>query len=134
MFFAWDIEIEAGRSEDEPVERKLSLAPGVIVDGYVKFPRGCHGMVKVRILQGRFQIYPLSRGEWITGDAEAVPIERYYKMPKEPYELTFQGAAPDTDHPHTVTVRFIVLPEKVASMLPLIKLLTSIFGRMAGRR
>jgi len=134
MFFAWDIAIPAGTSASSPVEQTLKLTSGVITHVGVKFPSGCHGMVRVRLLHQTSQLVPLSRGEWVTGDDEEVPSETHFELWTTPYSLRFQGCSPGTTYPHTVTVRITVLPRAVASMIPLIELLTKIFGRMFGVR
>ena len=128
--YAWDISIEADRSDSNPVEQELDLTIGVITKLEIKFPRGCHGMVKVRLLRFKFQLIPLSGGEWVTGDDEAVYMPEYYELKETPAHLTFQGCSPDTSYNHTVTVRITVLPVRVASMIPLVELLTKLFRRL----
>jgi len=130
MFFAWDISVTAGTAEATPKTQILKLTSGVITGVDVKFPSGCHGLVKVRLKHWEFQLMPLSRGEWITGDDEAVKMPTYFELATGPYELKFEGSSPDASYDHTVTVRVSVLPKAVASMVPLIELLTRLFQRM----
>jgi len=130
MFWAWDITIPAGRSESNPVTKTLKLSKGVMTRVDIKFPAGCHGLVKVRLLRSEFQLVPLSKGEWVTGDDETVPTEGYYELETTPTQLKFLGCAPTTSYDHTVTVRVTVLPKQVASMLPVADLLTRLLQRM----
>lgn len=120
----------ANTSASSPVEQTLKLTSGVITHIGVKFPAGCHGMVRVRLLHQTSQLVPLSRGEWVTGDDEEVPSETFFELWALPYSLRFQGCSPGTTYPHTVTVRVTVLPKAVASMLPLMDLLTRSLQRM----
>ena len=130
MFFAWDIAVTAGTAEATPKKQILKLTSGVITEVDVKFPSGCHGLVKVRLKHWESPLVPLSRGEWITGDDEAVKASMYFELPKGPYELKFEGSSPDASYGHTVTVRISVLPKSVASMIPLIEVLTKVLIRM----
>jgi len=130
LFFAWDITVEAATAEAAPKAQTLKLSAGVITGVDVKFPSGCHGLVKVRLKHWEFQLMPLSRGEWVTGDDEAVRMPTYFELPKGPYELRFEGASPETSYGHTVTVRVSVLPKAVASMIPFIEVLTKVLQRM----
>jgi len=130
LFFAWDITIPAGTSATTPYTKKLSLTIGVITRIAVKFPRGCHGLVRVRLDRFKFQLLPLSAGEWVTGDEEAVTSEECFEIRETPAELVFSGCSPGTNYDHVVTVRITVLPKQVASMIPVIELLTRLLQRM----
>lgn len=96
---------------------------GVITKLDIKFPPGCHGLVKVRIFRSRFQLVPLSKDEWITGDGESVPTEGFYDLSVTPSELEFVGCSPGTTYDHTVTVRIQILPKSIATFGPLVDLL-----------
>jgi len=130
VFFAWDITITAGTKVTAPKEQILKLTTGVITRIEIKFARGCHGLVKVRLLHHESQLVPLSRGEWVTGDDEPVGFNEFFELKTTPYQLKFQGCAPDTTYDHVVTVRVTVLPAKVATMIPVIELLTRLLQRM----
>jgi len=129
--YAWDITISAGTKVEEPKKQTLSLHPGVVTRIGVKFARGCHGMVRVRLTRGGvFQVYPFSAGEWVTGDNEEVWFSYYYDLTDHPRALDFEGCSPGTTYEHTVSVRITVLPKPVASMIPVIELLSKLLVRM----
>jgi hypothetical protein len=109
MFFAWDITIPANTTEKLPLKRYLRVTKGIVTAATIKFPAGCHRMVKVRLLRHEQQRIPLTSDEWVTGDDETVPTETYIDLTGEPYQLRFIGCSPDTDYDHTVTVRINVL-------------------------
>jgi len=133
MFFAWDITIPAGRSETNPLTQVLKLTVGVIVKVEIKFPRGCHGLAKVRLLHHEFQLVPLSRGEWVTGDDEAVSFPEYFEIKTAPYSLKFVGCSPDAGYDHMISVRVSVLPRQVASMIPVVEILSRLLSRLGIR-
>lgn len=110
MFHVWDITITADTKETAPLEQQLELPIGIITKIDIKFPAGCHGMVKVRLLRWTFQLVPLTSGEWVTGDDEAIPTETYYELMEVPTFLTFKGCSPDTAYDHKITVRIEVNP------------------------
>lgn len=130
MFYAWDITISAGTAKTSPKTQTLTLSKGVITKLEIKFPAGCNGLVFVRILRSEFQLIPLSKDEWITGDDEAALTEGYYELETTPPELKFVGASPDCTYDHTITVRAQVLPRAVATFLPLVQVLTAFLQRI----
>jgi len=132
MFYAWDITVAAGTKEASPKEQILKLTKGVITGVWVKFPPGCHGLVKVRILRSEFQLVPLSRGEWVTGDGETVVTEPYYELDTTPYAFKFVGCAPLTAYPHTITVRVSMQPEEIAAPWKVISNFIEIIKRLMG--
>jgi len=132
VFYAWDITIPANTLLTAPVEQTLKITNGVIVRISVKFPSGCHGLVKMRLLRWRFQVVPLSGGEWLTGDDETVDFPEYYEITKDPFELKFVGTSPGTCFPHSLAVRVVVLPKAVASFYPLAQALQKLLSRLFG--
>jgi len=133
VFNAWDITITANTLDKSPKEQTLKLTKGVIVKCDVKFPAGCHGLVKVRLFYHTFQLIPLTKGEYITGDDETVPTETYFELAASPYALTFEGSSPDTTYNHTVTIRVTVVPKAIASIYPLVEWLNNFAKRIFGR-
>jgi len=132
MFYAWDITVPAARAEGNPVTQILKLTKGVITGIWIKFPPGCHGLVKVRILRSEFQLVPLSRGEWVTGDGEAVVTEPYYSLAETPAQLKFVGCSPQAGYAHTITVRVAVQPPEIATPYGILQDLIAVVKRLLG--
>ena len=132
MLYAWDITISAATSESGPEIETLKCTAGIITRIELKFPAGCHGLVKVKILRSEFRIFPLSDFGWVTGDDEAVGSNMYYSLESIPTELKFVGCSPGTTYPHTITVRVTILPEKEASWMPVIERLSKIIKYFGG--
>ena len=130
MFFAWDVLIPANTAEASPKTQILKLSKGVITRVDVKFPAGCHGMVRVRLFRYEHQLIPLTGGEWVTGNAESVPTEGYYELVEDPPQLKVVGCSPGASYNHTVTVRIQVLPKAVATFMPLIDLMAKFLRRI----
>jgi len=130
MFFCWDITILKDTKEDDPLEEWLSLPKGIITSVEIKFPRGCHGMVKVRLFKEALQLVPLAEDEWVTGDGESVPTETYAELLDFPYKLKLKACSPDTDYDHVITVRIGVEEEESASMAKLTKLMQMLLDEL----
>lgn len=130
MFFCWDITIEADTSEDDSDVYWLELPKGIITHVDVKFPAGCHGMVRVRLFQEALQLIPLSEDEWVTGDDESVPTDTYAELLDFPYKLKIQLCSPDTDYDHTITVRVNVQPEYAAGISSLTRMFKSFLDKL----
>jgi len=122
MFFCWDITIPADTQEYDPLESWLKLGSGIITRIDVKFPSGCHGMVKIRVFLESLQLAPLSEDEWVTGDDETVPTETGAELTDHPYKLKFVGCSPDTTYDHTITVRIELKLVEQAGILGLTRL------------
>ena len=132
MLFAWDVTIPANTLESAPTLETLKLSAGVITNISVKFPAGCHGLVHIRLRHEEAQIYPVPRGEWVTGDGETVPAEYHYDLGKASKELEFVGHSEGTSYAHVVTVRVTVLPAAIATPYQVLTDLVAIFKRMLG--
>jgi len=130
MFFCWDVTVEADTAEDDSLKAWLSLPRGILTHIDIKFPAGCHGMVKVRLFQEALQLIPLSEDEWVTGDDETVPTETYAELLDKPYKLKLVMCSPDTEYDHTVTVRVEVRPEDAAGMFSLTRMFRSFLEKL----
>jgi hypothetical protein len=130
MFYAWDITVPLSTPESDPVVKVLKLSKGVIVKVDIKFPDGCHGGVKVRLLRYEHQFIPLNRDDWVTGDAETVTTPEYFELSEAPAQLKFVGCAPETFYVHTITVRITILPKPIASLMPVMDLLSRMMQRL----
>jgi len=118
MFFAWDITVPANTLQTAPVTQILKCTAGIITRIETKFPAGCHGYVKVKLLHSEFRFFPLSDYGWISGDDETVGANMYYDLTRIPYQLKFVACSDGSTYQHTITVRVTVLPKLVASLLP----------------
>jgi hypothetical protein len=122
VFFCWDITITEDTPEDDPDTTWLSLPKGIVTKVDIKFPAGCHGMVRARLFQEALQLIPLSEDEWVTGDDETVTTETYAELLDSPYKLKLVTCSPDTVYPHTITVRIGVQPEHAAGVSSLTRM------------
>lgn len=115
MTYAWDIEIPANTLAANPVTRTLKLTFGVITKIEIKYPSGCHGLVKCVLTRGGIlRVAPANPDQYVTGDDEPVSWRLFHVIDDTPTELYFSGCSPGTTYAHTVTVRIELLPRWVA--------------------
>ena len=133
MSFAWDVTVSADTKENAPVEEKLKVTHGIITKAEIKFPPGCHGLVKARLLKGGlFGVNPTNPDEWVTGDGETVSYHTYRQLDDMPFELDFVACSPNTTYDHVLTVRIEMLKEDVANPWQILKELTALLKYMFG--
>ncbi len=132
MHYDWDITIPANTLESQPYKEELKLDYGVLKQVDIKFPAGCHGMVKVRLKRWGFQLVPLSSDEWVTGDDETVPTERQYKLLEVPIFLTLEACSPDTIYDHTISVHITIEDEVSSELQEVINRLDKVIELLGG--
>ena len=123
MHYTWDIIIPANTPDSSPTKQHLILTVGIVKHIDIKFPAGCHGMVKIRLKRWNFQLVPLSSDEYVTGDDETIPIETYYEMLEVPTFFVFEGSSPNTTYQHKITIRIDVEPVLTDAEIQIIELL-----------
>jgi len=112
MLYAWDIEVPAGTEITKPVTKKLKVTHGTLMRVGIKFPGGCHGLVKARLFHHGSQLVPFNRDDWVTGNGEEVPGIYDFNLDKEPFTLKFVGCSPLTTYTHKITVRVTVIRKR----------------------
>jgi len=70
-------------------------------------------MVHLRIKRGLFQVWPLNSEDDFSGDNSTIAFNDFYKLFAAPYLLTLHGWSKGTAYPHTLEIRFGILPEEV---------------------
>lgn len=70
-------------------------------------------MVHLRIKRGLFQVWPLNSEDDFSGDNCTIAFNDFYKLFAAPYLLTLHGWSKGTGHPHTLEIRFGILPQEV---------------------
>jgi len=95
--------IETPASTSSKITR-LALGEGVITACWVRFPRGCAGLVGVRLLDRSMQIAPLPAPNWIVADGESIRWGENRKLSGSPWFVEVETYNEDTIYPHAVSV------------------------------
>lgn len=114
MWYHYTLTVPAGTEESAPVEKELNLTYGIIKYIAIPWDRATNGLVKVRILRFRHQIFPANTDEPACGAGSIEGGEEHIPLLEFPFVLTALGYAPDTQYDHDVTILINVLPIFVA--------------------
>jgi len=113
-YYHYHFKIKSLTYKDQEAVKVCRLTRGIVREVALTFPRGCAGLVGIRILRSTRQIVPQNPVEWITTDGETVDITVDVDLSQEPYELELWGYNEDEVYNHTIRARFTVegLPEE----------------------
>jgi len=113
MFYEYNITYPPNTPKENEQVNILRLTRGIVKRVELVFPRGCAGLVGVRIFRGSVQVIPLNFPAWIDTDGETVRINSDIDLRVNPYELEVRGYNIDDTYPHTIRVRVEMgLPEE----------------------
>ncbi len=118
MLYAVDVTVPAVTAERDAVETLLPVAPGVLVGASVMFPAGCAGLVHVRILRSRHQVWPSNLDGSLVGDGVEISWQEEYMLFEEPYQFRLMCWNEDDTFGHTVTVRLNVVAGLLIQAVP----------------
>lgn len=110
MYYDVSFTVPAGRTKDLPYEEEVKLCRGIIYRVEVGFPPGCVGMVHLQIRQAVHQIWPTNPQGSFNANGYTVAFDEQQELLVEPYILQLVGWSPGTTYPHTLEIRFGVLP------------------------
>jgi hypothetical protein len=108
MFFRYTLTVPADTKEDAPVELYCDLTHGIITGVWVGFPRGCAGLVKLRIYRYEHQAWPTNPAEAFAWDNFVYHFEERFELYQPPYQLILRAYSPDSQHDHEIMAAFEV--------------------------
>ena len=114
MFYVWHITISKNTTEDNALEQTLKVTKGVLTRTEIFFPAGCMGFARCQIYYMGSQLYPTTRGEYIDGDNETIPIEDFFEIQDTPDVFKIKAWNLDPYYDHTITLRMTILPKEIA--------------------
>jgi hypothetical protein len=106
MFFEYNVTYPPLIFPEEEQVDVLRLTRGIVKRVEVVFPRGCAGLVGVRIFRGPIQIIPLNAPAWLDTDGETIGINTEIDLSVNPYEVEIRGYNLDDTYSHTIRFRF----------------------------
>lgn len=113
MIFTKEITLAAGQTEATATSTKLKMSKGVIHEFNAVFPSGCVQLVNLKIYQGGHQLFPSTEGMVFSGNNEVIDFKTFHELGSEENYLDIVAWNTDDTYPHTITVRFGVLPKYV---------------------
>ena len=130
MLYIWHVTIPADTAQKSKIEEKKGVRNGIVIKIDVKFPPGCQGLVYATVSHRLTQLMPFNVTGAARGDDETVSGTVYWELKEPKPELILRGWSPDTSYEHRITFRVTILPKSLASMLPVIELLTKFLQRI----
>ncbi len=110
MLYKFEVEIPSGTTEVAPKETTVNLVSGIVDQVMIEFPAGCAGLVGARILQGLFQLWPLTSGEWFVTDNFTIVFPEHQVLKPGEERLRIETYNTDDTYDHTLSFRFSVVP------------------------
>lgn len=104
MIYRTSLTIPALTADTAPETKVLPLMRGVVERFSLILPPGCYGLVGVQVFYHEFQIFPLTKGEWFTGDDVEVEFDEEVEIGERPYEIEVRGYNSDDYYEHEVFV------------------------------
>ena len=105
MIFCKSITTAVGKDKSNPVATILPVCKGLIYRLEIDFPPGCCGLLHVQIFDGRYQVWPSTRGESFHGDACVVAFDDCYLKTAAPWVFKIITWNEDDTWNHTTQVR-----------------------------
>jgi hypothetical protein len=113
VFYDFSFQIEANTAKSDLHTQDVHLTHGIIHRVEIGFPAGCRGYAHVAIRHGLHQLWPTNPAGSFNADNYTIVINEYYPLHTAPYRLTLHGWSPGTAYPHTIEIRFGILPVEV---------------------
>ena len=110
MFYDFSFTIPANTTEADPQELVCKLTYGIIHRVEIIFPSGCAGLAHLQIREGLHQYWPTNPDGAFNSNDERIEFSEYLELYRTPYELVLIGWNEDDTYPHTLEVRFGLLP------------------------
>jgi len=112
MNYEYTFTIRSNTSLDNPVEKIAKLTVGIVHLVEIYFPRGCAGLVHVKIYDDGHQVWPTNPDDDFNGDDSTISFNEYYRLTPGNTKLRIVAWNEDEVFDHTITVRFAVLKEE----------------------
>jgi len=105
MFYDYSITVPANTAESSPVTQYLKLTRGIIHRVEVQFPIGASALMRCKIFYHEWQAFPTNPDGYFASDGYVIPIDDYYKIDSEPFDLKVLVWNLDDTYQHILTVR-----------------------------
>jgi hypothetical protein len=101
--FIYNLTVPKDTAKQVPEVSRVKVTRGTIQRVMVRFLRGPHNQVYVKLVHGLHQILPISGSEAINGDGQIWDVPMNYPLTDPSPELTLVGWSPDTRYQHVIT-------------------------------
>jgi hypothetical protein len=106
VFYEFPLTIPANTPATAPTQQTVELSPGTISRVELQFPRGCVGLVHVKVLHALHQVWPTNPDGDISSEGYNVAWSDDYDLSEPPFQFILSGYNLDDSFPHTIIFRF----------------------------
>lgn len=124
--------VPSNTSKKNPYERFCKVSAGIVHLVEVYFPRGCAGLVHVKIFDDGHQIWPSNPEDDFNGDDTTISFNEYYKVVRGKTKFRVIAWNEDEIFDHTITVRFAILKEEEVNPWLVLSDLRNVFKTVFG--
>lgn len=96
-----------------PKKTILKVTRGLVYKVVFDFPPGSAGLLGVVILDGSFQVWPSTVGQWFTGDGVVIDFEDVYLKESAPFEFLVRSYNEDDIYPHLFNLRIGLVSKEI---------------------
>lgn len=111
MFYETQVTLPALTLSTAPVTQILPIAPGIVQQVEVFFPKGCSGLAHLSIWYFQHQLWPSNPDSFFTGDGNPISFSEDLEIVDPPFELELRGWNEDDLYPHVPIVRVQITPQ-----------------------
>lgn len=116
MLFETDITVLTTHTASNKLQTTVKLTRGVLHYIGVYFPPGCQGVVHATINRGIHQIFPVTPGTSVKGDAFEIGGTHFHPILSAPYQVDVWAWSNSASYDHIITVRLWIM--QVWQMMP----------------
>ncbi len=102
--YAQKITVPLSTPARAPLLVRVPIGEPIVNSVKVQFPRGCAGLVGVRLLDRSMQFAPLPAPGWIVADDAVIGWAENKKLAGSPFEISIELYNEDDTYPHVISV------------------------------
>lgn len=110
MFYEKRITVPANTPEADQVSVELAVHPGTVEQVEISFPKGCAGLVGLRIFYWEHQVWPTNLEEVFRADGETIHFNEDFELPGAPFLFQIRAFNQDDTYQHQPIVRLKIAP------------------------
>lgn len=120
MIYTRTITAASGGSSANPILDRMAVTRGLIYQFDLYFPPGSSGLLKVRMSDGGYPLYPSEPSEWLFGDNTLITFpDRYFiQTPDQVLQIWYYNEDDTYAHQFQIRIGQVLAEQFIASFLP----------------
>lgn len=130
MNYNWDFSIPITATKSSPKIALKRVTYGTIKRVIISNPAGSVGKSGLQVYFHEFQLFPLNKGAWYSGEKLYVSFEDNYCLYTSPYELKFKGYNESTLYSHAFNINVTIMREDLSGREGVLPQLSGMVGEI----